>query len=453
MNEPHNSLPPSSSGESSRLLLLELMKYRSMPGQAPKKLLEDIVKLIDSSYKVIGLYGCGAEAFIIKVETPLTDERCLKVVFPSEGIEGQRTVTLWKTVTSLGVAKTNFQVHNESVSRLRFKEGSKLQTKIVRAIQEANLSYFYVPSVYKVSDAPLYIEMEWIPSVPVLQYLHEQRDILKSLQCFCNLCKAVHFCHERGIIHRDLKPDNIYIWKNLGVCILDWSISKEMGDRNLTVSGFFLGTKPYLSPIQAQDAKTATHLDDIHYLGYTFAAFVSEKDLPIVLDSKKDYSRLLAKYQKKICEDLPEVMRPIFLKATALDETVRYQTADEMREDVEKIITSFSPPQNVFTPQPSVVLPPNLLNDKTPVFSTNNEQILPPMIQQMGELEMKCLARFLSDQMVKTCSKASATAILKKGMNAEDICPDTCDHCQHINEALILTICKVISTMKEWRYL
>lgn len=454
MDEANNAPPATPIGEAARLLLLELMKYRKMPTQAPKALLADIVRLIDSSYEVLGLYGCGSEAFILKVKTPMADERCLKIVFPAEGIEGKRTITFWETVTSLGGCKTNYQIQNESISRRRFKEGAKLQYKIYQAIQDAHLDYFYVPAVYKVSDSPLYIEMEWAQSVPVIQYLRENRDLLTTLKCFCNLCRAVQFFHERGLIHRDLKPDNIYIWNNLGVCILDWSIAKEIGDRNLTISGIFLGTRPFISPVQAQDAKTATHLDDIHYLGYTFAAFVSEHDLPVVLESRHDYVKLLAKYRKKISEEMPEAMRPIFLKATDLDEANRYQTADEMREDVERLVASFSPEQNVFIAQPSVVVAPdqNPLNDKTPVFASPNE-VAPPPIQQMGEMEMKCLARFLSDKMVKTCSKASAVASLRSGINSEEICPETCEHCQHINEALILTIIQVIQTMKEWRYL
>lgn len=451
MNPEDKQAPPSAKEEQSRLLLLELMKYRSMPNQAPKKLLDDIVALIDSSYKVLGLYGCGMEAFIIKVETLMVDERCLKIVFPSEGIEGQRTITFWETTNVFGRLRTNFQVKNEQISRTRFRQGAQIQQQVYRAIQEAKIDFFSVPEVYKVSDAPLYIEMDWVPSVPVLQWLHEQRDIIKALQCFCNLCRAVQFIHDRGIIHRDLKPDNMYIWKNLGVCILDWSIAKPIGDRNLTVSGLFLGAKPYISPVQAQDAKTATHLDDIHYLGYTFAAFVFDKDLPVVLDSKKDYARLLVKYRQKIADDIPEAMRAIFLKASELDEAARYQTADEMREDVEKIIASFSHHRDVFidqsvsTPTPQPVANP--LNDQTAVAETPQEEITPPQ-PIMSELDIKVLARFLSDQMVKDCVKFN----LGKGMRSE--CDaENCDLCKHLNESLIITICRVLITMKQWRYL
>lgn len=454
-----NNPPITPQGEAIRLLLLELMKYRKMPTQAPKDLLRRIVQGIDPSYDIVGLglYGCGSEAFIIKAQTPMNDERCLKIVFPSDGIEGQRTVTFWDTINVFGCSQTNYQIRNESISRMRFKEGAKLQKKIRQALQEAQINYFTVPDVYKASDTPLYIEMEWIPSIPVLEYLHEKKDLIVSMQCFCNLCRAAQFIHERGIIHRDLKPDNIYIWDNTGVCILDWSIAKEIGDRNLTVIGLCLGAQPYISPVQAENAKEATHLDDIHYLGYTFAAFIYDKELPVILEpiNKNNYARLLKKYRDKLSAELPEAMRPVFLKATEINENNRYQTADQMREDVEKIIASYSPEQNVFVSQPSVVIPPNQnpLNDKTPVFQSPSEQSPAPILQQMEPLEMKCLARFLSDQMVKTCAKASAAASLKRSIHEEEICPETCEYCQHLNESLILTIIKVIQTMKEWRYL
>lgn len=454
-----NAPQPTSQSETVRLLLLDLMKYRKMPTQAPIDLLRRIVQQIDPSYDIVGsgLYGCGSEAFIIKVQTPMSDERCLKIVFPSEGIEGQRTVTFWDTFNIFGGEKVTYQIKNESISRMRFKEGAKLQAKIRAAIQETRVDYFTVPAVYKVSDTPLYIEMEWVPSVPILQYLHEQKDLMISLQCFCNLCKAATFIHERGIIHRDLKPDNIYIWNNLSVCILDWSIAKEIGDRNLTVIGLCLGATPYISPVQAENAKEATQLDDIHYLGYTFASFIYDRDLPILLEpiNKNNYSRVLKKYRDKINSELPEIMRPIFLKATEIDETKRYPTADAMREDVEKVLATFTKEQNVFVPQPSVVITPeqNPLNDKTPIFTESEERPTPPRLKQIDTLDAKCLARFLSDQMVKDCAKTSAAASLKRGINSEEICPETCDYCRHVNESLILTIIKVIQTMKEWRYL
>lgn len=444
---------PTAQEEKIKRLLLELMKFRKTPAQAPQHIVAEIVSLIDSSYKSLGLYGCGAEAFIIKVETALVDERCLKIVYPSDGIEGQRTITLWERVSSLGGGMTtDYSIRNESISTTRFLQAAQIQSQIYRAIQEAKINFFTVPAVYKLSKSPLYVEMEWMPSVPVLQWLHEKKDILTSLQCFCNLCKAVGFFHDRGIIHRDLKPDNIYIWNNLGVCILDWSVSKPIGDRNLTLTGMFIGSRPFISPVQAEMAKTATHLDDIHCLGYVFAAFMMDKDLPTVLDTKMEYSKLLEKYRKKIVSELPEAMQTIFLKATEADENNRYQSADDMREDVEKLIISLSPQtKDVFVPQPSVVVKPqeNPLNDATEVSTQETPQpSQPKKIFEMGYFETLALARHLSDHLVNDCVKDT----LAQGMKAK--CEaDTCDNCRKFNESIILLITKIISTMKQWGYL
>ncbi len=123
---------PTSQAEKVKQLLIELMKYQKMPKQAPKKLVEEIVSIIDPSYRTEGLFGCGMKAFIIKVTTPMIDERCLKIVFPTEGIEGTRTVTLWNMLYTFGVGRTRFQVKNESISRARFKDGAQIQYKLLQ---------------------------------------------------------------------------------------------------------------------------------------------------------------------------------------------------------------------------------------------------------------------------------------------------------------------------------
>lgn len=439
---------PTSQAEKAKLQLIELMKYQKMPRQAPKKLVEEIVSIIDPSYRTEGLFGCGMESFIIKVTTPMVDERCLKIVFPTEGIEGTRTVTIWNMLYNFGVGRPHFQVKNESISRTRFKDGAQIQYKLYKAIQEAHLTYFTVPEVYKVSESPLYIEMEWIPSVHVLSWLHEKHDLVKSLKCFCNLCKAVQFFHDRGIIHRDLKPDNIYIWHNDGVCILDWTIAKPIGDRNLTLSGMRLGTQPYISPMQFQQSKAATHLDDLHCLGYTFAAFVLDKELPTILETKQEYDVILAKLRKKLIEDMPEIMQPIFLKATEPDENNRYQNADDMRKDIEKIIEFLSPPQNVFKGDSVSVVAPlstNPLDDKTTVFPVEAALPIQNIDPEISEFDMQTLARHLSDQMIKKCALDN--------LNLKGTCPnkDNCDNCQKFNESFIIMICKVVMALKQWR--
>lgn len=435
-------------------LLLELMKYRTAPTQAPKKLIDDIVALVDTSYKSLGLYGCGGEAFIIKVSSPLGDERCLKIVYPSEGIEGKRTITFWERTGLFGGMKTDYSVKSESISKIRFLASARVQRLVSNAIKEAKLSFFTVPEVYKVSENPLYLEMEWVPSIHLVKWLQEQHDLIKSLQCFYNLCQAIHFIHERGIIHRDIKPDNIYIWNNNGVCLLDWSVAKPIGDRNLTVTGMFIGSKMFMSPVQAEMAKASTHLDDIHCLGYVFFAVVMCKDLPLVLDNKIEYSKLLTKFRAQLVKELPEKTRSIFLKATEINEDARYQSAEEMAADVQKIIDDLMPkPCDIFTPQPSVVVKgtQNPLDDKTVASvceSPQSEPQKPQKIYDMGHFETLAFARYLSDQLIKNCTKKG----LSQGFT--DKCElETCNSCKMLNESLIILIVKILSTIKNWGYL
>lgn len=50
---------------------------------------------------------------------------------------------------------------------------------------------------------------------------------------FADVCEAVGYAHERGIIHRDLKPRNIVIGERGEAYVMDWGLSKAVGQTDL----------------------------------------------------------------------------------------------------------------------------------------------------------------------------------------------------------------------------
>lgn len=79
--------------------------------------------------------------------------------------------------------------------------------------------------------------------------------------------EALAHAHQRNVIHRDLTPANIMVLDDGTTKILDFGLSKIMGNRNLTMSGQVLGTPMYMSQEQVFQSKDVSHSTDQFALG------------------------------------------------------------------------------------------------------------------------------------------------------------------------------------------
>jgi serine/threonine-protein kinase len=162
--------------------------------------------------------------------------------------------------------------------------------------------------------------------------------------------EALAEAHSCGIIHRDIKPQNIMITPRNQVKILDFGLCKHVpsvGDVDnesptvsmLSTPGGIIGTMPYMSPEQVQ----GEHVDgrsDIFSLGVTFYEVVAGVH-PFKADSKAvTMSRILLadpfpskRLQSLGCPELEQV----FDKMLRKDKTERYQTAEELLTDLNKL--------------------------------------------------------------------------------------------------------------------
>jgi serine/threonine-protein kinase len=101
------------------------------------------------------------------------------------------------------------------------------------------------------------------------------------LRAFVDVCLAVEFAHVHGVVHRDLKPANIVLGDFGEVYVIDWGIAKIAGDTDQPVAaggdgldtraGTSFGTRAYMSPEQARDARDVDARTDVFALGKVLA--------------------------------------------------------------------------------------------------------------------------------------------------------------------------------------
>jgi eukaryotic-like serine/threonine-protein kinase len=157
--------------------------------------------------------------------------------------------------------------------------------------------------------------------------------------------KALRQAHAAGIVHRDLKPDNVFLCRRddepAFVKIVDFGISKlqqSPGVDTLTHKGAVLGTAFYMSPEQAQSFPDIDGRTDLFSVG----AIMYEMLTGEPPHSAPTYEAVLiaictrdAEDVRKKAPEVPEKLARVIARALRRDREERYQTAQEMLDDVD----------------------------------------------------------------------------------------------------------------------
>jgi len=121
-----------------------------------------------------------------------------------------------------------------------------------------------------------YIAMELLDGESLAQRLARVRCLspAETAKVLTHIARAVTKAHDLGIVHRDLKPDNVFLVKNDDeeiAKVLDFGIAKlthnSLEAASQTQTGAILGTPYYMSPEQAEGAKSIDRRSDVWAMG------------------------------------------------------------------------------------------------------------------------------------------------------------------------------------------
>jgi serine/threonine-protein kinase len=145
--------------------------------------------------------------------------------------------------------------------------------------------------------------------------------------------------HGNQIVHRDLKPQNIMLCNDGSIRIMDFGIAKSLASRRLTFVGFTpaMGTPDYMAPEQVRGSR-GDNRTDIYSLGAILYEMATGEvpfggDSPYVIMNARVTGDPTA--PRKVNPKLTPVLEEIILHAMERNPKRRYQSAAEMKKELD----------------------------------------------------------------------------------------------------------------------
>ncbi|MEH7435958.1 Stk1 family PASTA domain-containing Ser/Thr kinase [Neobacillus drentensis] len=225
--------------------------------------------------------------------------------------------------------------------RLDFANDEEFIRRFRREAQSAtSLAHPNIVSIYDVGEENdlYYIVMEYVDGQTLKQYI-QQNSPLKvedAIGIMRQLTSAISHAHQNHIIHRDIKPHNILIDHDGNVKVTDFGIAMALSATSITQTNSVLGSVHYLSPEQARGGM-ANRKSDIYSIGIVMfelltgrLPFSGESAVSIALKHLQSETPSVRRWNSNI----PQSVENIVLKATAKDSFHRYNSVEEMEEDL-----------------------------------------------------------------------------------------------------------------------
>jgi eukaryotic-like serine/threonine-protein kinase len=198
------------------------------------------------------------------------------------------------------------------------------------------------PHIAQIFDAGIgedsgYIVMEYVPGGTMERFCAPENllPVAQVLEIAFKCARALAFAHSQGVTHRDIKPGNIlYASEPADVRIGDFGLAINLGSQTTQVTG--IGSPAYMSPEQIRD-EVVDHRTDLYSLGVVMYQMLAGK-LPYRGTNKFTMIFQITQYDppppSSHRRDVPASLDRIVRRAMQKDVASRYQSADELAEDL-----------------------------------------------------------------------------------------------------------------------
>ena len=266
-----------------------------------------IGKKLDGRYEIIELIGVGGMAEVYK-GTDVYDN---------------------KTV-AIKILKKEYAENEEFLRRFRN------ESKAISVLSHPNIVKIYDIGF---SEKIQYIVMEYIDGITLKEYIEEEKILTwkDTVHFVIQILRALQHAHDKGIVHRDIKPQNIMMFTDGTIKVMDFGIAKFGREEGKTATDQAIGSVHYISPEQASGSVTDAK-SDIYSVGAMMYEMLTGKkpfdsDNPVAIAVMHMHD--IPERPRAINPDIPDGLEEIVLRAMEKAPEDRYQTTAEMISDIE----------------------------------------------------------------------------------------------------------------------
>lgn len=342
---------------------------------------KNIGKKLDGRYEITELIGIGGMADVYKANDIMEDR-----------------------VVAVKILKNEFSDNDEFIRRFRN------ESKAIAVLSHPNIVKIYDVSF---SDKMQYIVMEYIDGITLKEFI-EQQGVLKwkdTIHFIIQVLRALQHAHDRGIVHRDIKPQNIMLFPDGTIKVMDFGIARFAREEGKTISDKAIGSVHYISPEQARGDIT-DEKSDIYSVGvmmYEMLTGVKPFDGDNPVQIALMHMQQTPKRPREINDTIPEGLEEIVLRAMQRDASERYQSASEMIKDIEE-----------FKKNPSIVFEYTYLTQK-PESYYNPDKV--KRENQSGGKKLSLFGGRSGDKEEKSAEKESKKVKIEKEEPVKEYLP------------------------------
>lgn len=235
--------------------------------------------------------------------------------------------------------------HKEVAIKILKKEYAENEDFLRRFRNESKaIAVLSHPNIVKIYDVGFsqkiqYIVMEYIDGITLKDYIEEEKVLTwkDTVHFVIQILRALQHAHDKGIVHRDIKPQNIMMFTDGTIKVMDFGIAKFACEEGKTATDQAIGSVHYISPEQASgdvtDAKS-----DIYSVGAMMyemltgnKPFDSDNPVAIAVMHMQDIPERL----RALNPNIPDGLEEIVLRAMEKNPADRYQSTAEMISDID----------------------------------------------------------------------------------------------------------------------
>jgi len=233
-------------------------------------------------------------------------------------------------VVALKVIRPELAINPEILQRF------KQELILARQITHRN-----VVRIFDLSEAGgvKFITMEFIEGHDLKSLITEKGRLSpeETVRIVEQVCLALETAHSEGVVHRDLKPQNIMIDRMGRAAVMDFGIARSVEAGGMTQTGMLVGTPDYMSPEQVMGERVDVR-SDLFAIGVILYESLSGS-LPYKSESPQaamyKRTREAAMPLNRVEPSVPPLLSDIVAKCLQIDPKLRYQSAGEIRGDLE----------------------------------------------------------------------------------------------------------------------